>query len=194
MVEFLNKYRQYFRLTDLDALCQRYFVIGAFDGALTALGMIFASYFSGSLTPDFILPAALGATVALGLSSAWGAYEAERVMQRQELERLEKAIIRNMDNTVHEKAAHFAVLFGAFVHGIAPVPAALLPILPFIWVPAISIDTAFIISVGLTFTFLFFLGIFLARIGKMNKAIMGGRMILAGLVTAIFCLVIGAAH
>ncbi len=194
MVEFLNKYRQYFRLTDLGALCQRYFVIGAFDGALTALGMIFASYFAGSLTPDFILPAALGATVALGLSSAWGAYEAERVMQRQELERLEKAIIRNMDNTVHEKASQFAVIFGAFVHGIAPVPAALLPILPFIWVPAISIDTAFYISVGLTFTFLFFLGVFLARIGKMNKAIMGGRMIVAGLVTAIFCLAIGVAH
>lgn len=179
-------------MTDTGQLGQRYFVIGAFDGALTVLGMILASYFAGGLSPSFIIPAAIGATVALGLSSAWGAYEAERVVQRQELLRLEKAVLRSMEDTLHEKASRFAVTWGAFVHGIAPVPAALLPVLSFLVVPPLSLEVAFQISVGVTLAFLFFLGVFLAKIGKLNKWITGARLVFAGIITALFCLVIGA--
>lgn len=193
MSKIFNKLKHYIHLTDTGLLCQRYFVIGAFDGALTVLGMVLASYFAGSLSPSFIIPAAIGATVALGLSSAWGAYEAERVVQRQELFRLEKAVMRSMDNTLHEKASRFAVIWGAFVHGIAPVPAALLPVLSFLMIPPLSIDVAFLISVGVTLAFLFFLGVFLAKIGKLNMWITGARLVFAGIITAFFCLIIGAA-
>ncbi|MFQ6126040.1 MAG: VIT1/CCC1 transporter family protein [Candidatus Heimdallarchaeota archaeon] len=192
MPKIFDKLKQYIYLTDTGQLCQRYFVIGAFDGALTVLGMVLASYFAGSLSPSFIIPAAIGATIALGLSSAWGAYEAERVVQRQELFRLEKAVMRSMENTLHEKASQFAVIWGAFVHGFAPVPAALLPVLSFLMVPPLSIKAAFQISVGVTMTFLFFLGVFLAKIGKLNKWTTGVRLVFAGIITALFCLVIGA--
>jgi len=177
----------------LGVLCQRYFVIGAFDGALTALGMILASYFSGALSTAFIIPAAVGATIALGISSAWGAYEAERVVQMQELAKLEKATMRNMTNTVHARASKFAVIWGAFIHGIAPIPAALLPVIAFVFAPPLSIDIAFRISVGTTMVFLFSLGVYLARVGKLNVLTTGARMVVAGIVTAIFCLLIGAA-
>lgn len=196
-LKLVDRIRIFFHLTDLAQLCHRYFVIGAFDGALTVLGMVLASYFAGALSedPTIIIPAAFGATMALGLSSAWGAYEAERVVQSQELARLEKATIRNMENTLHAQASRFAVVWGAFVHGIAPVPAALLPVLPFFMIPPLSPEGAFRISVGVTLGFLFFLGVYLARIGKMNKAITGARMVFAGIITAIFCLLIGvAAH
>lgn len=192
MPKIIDKLKHYIHLTDTGQLGQRYFVIGAFDGALTILGMVLASYFTGNLSPSFIIPAAIGATVALGLSSAWGAYEAERVVQRQELLRLEKAVMRSMDDTLHEKASRFAVIWGAFVHGIAPIPAALLPVLSFLVVPPLSIDVAFQISVGVTLAFLFFLGVFLAKIGKLNKWITGARLVFAGIITALFCLVIGA--
>ncbi|MFQ5818914.1 MAG: VIT1/CCC1 transporter family protein [Candidatus Heimdallarchaeota archaeon] len=192
MLKIFDKLKHYIHLTDTGQLGQRYFVIGAFDGALTVLGMILASYFTGSLSPSFIIPAAIGATVALGLSSAWGAYEAERVVQRQELKHLEKHVMRSMDDTLHEKASRFAVIWGAFVHGIAPVPAALLPVLSFLVVPPLSIDIAFQISVGITLAFLFFLGVYLAKIGKMNKWTTGARLVFAGIITALFCLVIGA--
>ena len=178
----------------LGTLCQRYFVIGAFDGALTALGMVLASYFAGTLSPNFIIPAAVGATIALGLSSAWGAYEAERVMQMQELAKLEKATIRDMTNTLHARASKFAVIWGAFIHGIAPIPAALLPVISFIFSPPLSIDGAFLVSVVSTFIFLFFLGVYLARVGKLNVYVTGARMVVAGIVTAIFCLLVGVAH
>jgi VIT family len=64
---------------DLLPIARRYFVIGAFDGALTIMGVILGAYAAGELTKNLVLVAGSATAIALSVSSAVGAYEAERI-------------------------------------------------------------------------------------------------------------------
>src|SRR5438034_6214273 len=79
-----RRIREYDEITNVGPIVRRYFVIGAFDGALTILGIIIGTV---AVAADeshkaIILSASIGAGIALAVSSAVGAYEAERVEKK----------------------------------------------------------------------------------------------------------------
>lgn len=189
----------YWRMTELGSLTRRYIVIGAFDGALTIVAIVLAALagamFFGviidSVEVSIIVRAGLSAAVGLAISSGWGAYEAERVERKLEIQHLEQQMQRTMDGCMVDSAVRFATAWASFIHGIAPLPAAILPLLPLMLWPSDFI-TAGLFSVGFTMVFLFILGVWMGRLAKVNVLTGGLRMVLAGLITAAICLLIGA--
>jgi predicted membrane protein (TIGR00267 family) len=96
-----------------------------------------------------------------------------------------------MDGCMVGSAVRFATAWASFIHGIAPLPATILPLVPLILFPADFIFAG-IVSVGITMVFLFILGIWMARIARTNIFAGGFRIVFAGLITALICVLIGA--
>src|SRR6058998_2393232 len=93
-----RRIREYDEITNVGPIIRRYFVIGAFDGALTVLGIIIGAYAVGASETHkaLILSASIGAAVALAVSSAVGAYEAERVEKKLDIRTIERAMLARL--------------------------------------------------------------------------------------------------
>ena len=85
------KWKSYLRITEMGEIIRRYFVMNAFDGVLTSLGIIisnFALYFTGEgQSSQFILITGYATTIAIGISGLAGAFLAETAeLRRSNLE------------------------------------------------------------------------------------------------------------
>jgi predicted membrane protein (TIGR00267 family) len=188
----LKKLRFHFELTKSGAIARRYFVIGAFDGALTILGVILGAYVAQAsvdpaLAKQLIMGAGVAGGVALAVSSAVGAYEAERVEHLLSHRVLEKAMLCNVEGTRRE-AMNVSITVSAFAHGIAPLLAAFVPLVPFFFMP---IDEAVVVGTIITLVFLFALGAYLGSLIKEMIVYTGLRFVIAGLATSIVLILIG---
>lgn len=166
---------------DLLPIARRYFVIGAFDGALTILGVILGAYAAGALTKNLILVAGSATGIALAVSSAVGAYEAERIESALHHKEIERAMLAHVEGS-RKEAAKIGNLASAFVHGIAPLIAALIPLIPFFFMPELD---AMVVAIVITICFLFIMGAYLGSLMKEMIFYTGLRFVTAGLVTAI---------
>src|SRR5881296_4767852 len=150
-------WRELDEVTDLGPTVRRYFVIGAFDGALTILGIVIgaAATVGGRLgSSGFVLAVSASASIALAISSVVGAYEAERVEKRLHRHSIERAMLVELSQE-HRSAFRAAALVSAGVHGVAPLIAALVPSVPFLLT---DFWTATVVAVAVTLAFLFALG------------------------------------
>ncbi|MEM2906290.1 MAG: VIT1/CCC1 transporter family protein [Candidatus Bathyarchaeia archaeon] len=179
--------RYYIELAEADELARRYFVMNAFDGALTVLGVIMGAFVSGAAEPKVIITAGVGASFAMGLSGAIGAYEAERAERIRVLKELESHMFRSLQDTLIARASRAAAYWVALVDGMSPAVAALIPLFPLILAQLnfVPTDLAFPASILLNLATLFALGIFLGRIAKENVWIHGLLTLGAGALTAI---------
>jgi len=190
--ERMKKLRSHIALTKSGAIARRYFVIGAFDGALTILGVILGAYVSEGhthpeLAKQLIIGAGFAGGIALAVSSTVGAYEAERVEHVLSHKHLEKAMLRPVEGT-RKEAMRVSVSISAIVHGIAPLLAAFVPLIPFFFM---DLDTAVVTAILMTIGFLFLLGAYLGSLMKEMILYTGLRFVIAGLGTAILLILIG---
>ncbi len=178
-----QRIREYSEITDLGPIARRYFVIGAFDGALTILGIIVGASAAGVGESEkaIVLTASVSAAIALAVSSAVGAYEAERVEKKLDISSLERAMLTRLSEE-HKGAFRFAAYTSALVHGVAPLIAALPPVVPFLFLP---FGTATIAALVLTLLFLFVMGAYLGSLVRERIVMTGFRFIAAGLLTAL---------
>lgn len=187
---FRERAHYYDELTGVFAISRRYFVIGAFDGALTVLGLILgATGFSDN--PALIVAAGVATSVALAVSSTFGAFEAESVEQDLAHDELQSAMLRKVGGD--KVAAHrFAKVVSSLVHGVAPLVAGLLPLIPFLLVPGVlAFRQAIVAAAGVTLVFLFVLGAYLGTLTKRNAAVAGVRLVAVAMATAAITLLIG---
>jgi predicted membrane protein (TIGR00267 family) len=166
---------------DLLPIARRYFVIGAFDGALTIMGVILGAYAAGALTKNLVLVAGSATGIALAVSSAVGAYEAERIESAIQHRGIERAMLSTVKGT-RKESAKIGNLASAFVHGIAPLIAALIPLIPFLLMPVYD---AMVVAIVVTIAFLFVMGSYLGSLMKEMIFYTGLRFVAAGLITAI---------
>jgi len=166
---------------DLLPIARRYFVIGAFDGALTIMGVILGAYAAGALTKNLVLVAGSATGIALSVSSAVGAYEAERIESVIQHRGLERAMLSTVEGT-RKESAKIGNLASAFVHGVAPLIAALIPLIPFFFMPELD---AMVVAIVITIAFLFVMGSYLGSLIKEMIFYTGLRFVAAGLITAI---------
>jgi len=185
-----RRLREYDEITNVRPIIRRYFVIGAFDGALTVLGIILGASAFGSAEEHkaIILSASIGAAIALAVSSAVGAYEAERVEKKLDIRTIERALLARLSEE-HREAFRFAAILSALVHGVAPLFAAILPIIPFVF---LDVDRATIAAILITFAILFFLGAYLGNLIRERVVVTGLRFVAAGIGTAIVLWLFGA--
>lgn len=187
---FRARAEYYDQLTGVFSISRRYFVIGAFDGALTVLGLILgATGYSDS--PTLIIAAGVATAVALAVSSTFGAYEAERVEQDILQKEVSTAMLREV--TGDKVAAHrFAIWVSSLIHGVAPLVAGLLPLVPFVFVPALLTFTDAVVAASvLTLAFLFALGVYLGTITKRSLLVGGLRLVIVAMLTAFVTFLIG---
>ncbi|MCJ7607483.1 MAG: VIT1/CCC1 transporter family protein [Thermoplasmata archaeon] len=190
--ETIEKLRFLVELTKSGSIARRYFVIGAFDGALTILGVIIGVYMAeSSLHPELakplIIAAGISAGVALAISSAVGAYEAERVEHILTHKNLEQAMLSTVEGTRRD-AIQVSIVISAITHGVAPLIAAIIPLIPFFFLP---LDEAVVMGIVITMAFLFALGGFLGNMIKERFYYTGLRFVIAGLATAIVLIMLG---
>ena len=178
-----QRVKEYSEITELGPIARRYFVIGAFDGALTILGIIVGAASAGVGEPEkaLVLTAAVSAAIALAVSSAVGAFEAERVETKLDISSLERAMLTRLSEE-HKGAFRFAAYVSATVHGIAPLVATLPPVVPFLILP---FGTATVVAVVLTLVFLFTMGAYLGSLVRERIIMTGLRFVAAGLGTAL---------
>ena len=188
----MKKLRFNLNLTKSGAIARRYFVIGAFDGALTILGVILGAYVAEGhahpeLAKQLILAAGFSGGIALAVSSTVGAYEAERVEHLLSHQHLEKAMLRPVEGARVE-AMRVSISVSAIVHGVSPLLAAFVPLLPFFFM---TLDAAVTTAIALTLGFLFVLGAYLGSLIKEMIVYTGLRFVIAGLATAIILILVG---
>lgn len=186
----LGEFKSYIRVAKAGAIARRYFVMNAFDGALTILGVILGAFMAREVDPRVIIGAGVGASLAMGISGAMGAYMAERAERRRSLKELENQMFRNLDGSILDKASRAAALWIALVDGLSPALAAAIPLIPFAMALAhiIPVETGLIVSLTLNLLTLFILGVFIGRVSEENVWIHGLLMVGAGILTALLLL------
>jgi len=189
--ERVHNVRIYCQMTDLASISRRYFVIGFFDGVLTILGMVMGAHLSGKASTEIILTAGVATALALGISSGWGAYEAERVEQTLEADEKRRMLLRDTKGCTIDRAHAFATYVSSMVHAIAPIPAAIVPLLPYLFLPP---DEAIRATMLIGFSLLFLVGTMMGRIAKRNILISGLRMVIAGLLTLALVTLLSPSH
>ena len=159
--------------------------MNAFDGALTIMGVVIGAHFSGVSDPHIIITAGIAGSLAMGISGISGAFLAERAERKRDLRKLETAMLKNLDDTHYARATEFASVIVAIVDGISPALSAAILVMPYFFVPDISMYWAFYGSLILGLVVLFTLGVFLARISDEKPIVSGIQMIMVGIATII---------
>jgi len=188
----LKKWKQYSEISDVGSITRRYFVMNAFDGALTMLGVVIGAYVSGVINqPTVIISAGIAGSIAMGASGVSGAYMTEKAERKKKIKDLERAMLTDMKNGLHDKSHKFATIFAAIVDGVSPALAAMAVVSPFFIVNSgiISAELAFFACITITLIVLCLLGVYLAKISDESMIKYGIQMLFVGLITAFLCIV-----
>ncbi|MGD9131021.1 MAG: hypothetical protein PVH73_05555 [Candidatus Bathyarchaeota archaeon] len=188
-MKFLDQIKNYIRISGVAPISRRYFIMNAFDGATTVLGVVVGAYVVGIPDELWVIWSGLGATLAMGLSGFAGSYMAEEAEGTKKLNSLEKSMLTELKNSVVGKANRFASLWAAIIGGGAPALTGGICLIPFFLSinGMFSVSLAIQISVGLALSIMFLLGVLLGRISSRNMLFHGVKMLFVGLIlTVIF--------
>ena len=181
------------QLTRAHTIARRYFVTNGFDGALTMLGLTMGFYSSDSVATPVIISACLGAAIALTVSGLASAYLSELAERKKELKELEQAVVGDLENTAHGRAARWVPILIAVVNGFSPLLMALLIMTP-LWLSEAGISlplTALECTIVTAFLSLFMLGALLGTVSGQFWLWSGLRTLIIALITAGIVLLLG---
>jgi predicted membrane protein (TIGR00267 family) len=183
----------YLKITRSTNILRRYFVINAFDGAMTSLGVIIGAYITNIDDPRGVIGLMLVSAVAMAVSGFTGTYMTESAERIKSLNDLEDSMLIDMSKTDFGKANRFVSLIAAVVDGLAPFLASIPCILPFTLslLGLLSIHSAFYIAIAGSLLVLFVLGFYLGKISKGNVILSGIKMVVAGSVVALIAIFLG---
>jgi len=190
-LKFLEKIRRYIKISEITPLGRRYFIMNAFDGATTILGIVIGAYVAGITSEFWVVWSGLGATLAMSLSGFAGAYMTEEAERARKLNTLEKSMLIKLKNSLIGEASRFASLWAAIIDGLSPAFTALICLVPFFLslYGLFSINFAIQLSVIVALSIMFLLGFFLGKISGRNMFLHGIKMLFVGLIiTFVFLL------
>ena len=147
-------------------IARRYFVVNGFDGALTMLGLMMGFHVSQSVATSVVANACFGAAVALAVSGISSAYLSETAEKRKELRELERAMITDLGESAHGRAARLLPLVIGLINGLAPLLISLVIIAP-LWLVPQDVDwplAPLSASMANALVMIFLLGVFLGRV------------------------------
>ena len=191
-MRFLEKIRSYIKISGVTPISRRYFIMNAFDGATTILGIVIGAYVAEVTNEFWIMWPGLGATLAMSLSGFVGAYMTEEAERARRLDSLEKSMLIELKNSVVGKAGRFASMWAAIIDGLSPALAAIVCLTPFFLSSRslFSITLAVQLSIIIALTIMFMLGVFLGKISHRNRLFHGAKMLFVGLIITLIFLVL----
>ncbi len=183
---FFRKVSVYLKVTKATGIARRYFVMNGFDGAMTVFGIVLGSWIAGVSKPEILILASVGACLAMGLSGFFGAYMAEKAERDRHLKEMEKATHNNVDPIQYE-ASRFVEIYVALIDGLSPALTGIISIIPFIFASVgwMLLENAYMLSLALSLTSLFLLGIYLGKVARGNGWLYGVTMLIVGSFTAL---------
>ena len=167
-------------------IARRYFVVNAFDGAFTMLGLIIGFLVSGTIDMSIITNVCLGAAIALGMSGVSSAWLSESAERQHALGIIEEAMISDLRESAHGEAARLVPLLIALINGLAPMVISFLILIPMFVARAgfsLMVDPRYI-SILVALFLIFLLGVFLGRISGSSWLRGGCQTLLVAVVTA----------
>lgn len=175
------------RITRSHDIARRYFVVNGFDGALTMLGLVIGFLVSAPANLSVIINACLGAAIALGMSGVSSAYVSEAAERKHALDKLEQAMVSDLQQSAHGEAARIVPLLVALVNGSAPLVISLLIMIP-LWLADNGIAlpmSPLYLAIMVALLLIFLLGLFLGRIAGISWLRSGIQTLLVAVVTAV---------
>ena len=184
---------EYLETAEAGEILRRYFVMNAFDGALTMLGFIIGYFATGGRDVKAVLGAGTSACIAMGLSGFVGALITEKAEREREVRELEKAMFAELKGSLVDRAAKMAMLSAALVDALAPAFAAMVSASPLILAlyGVIAAEVALAASIALTLCFIFSLGLYLGKISGGEAWKYGLCMLAAGLLLSVLSNTLG---
>jgi len=188
-----DKIGEYLQVTRSKGILRRYFVMNAFDGAMTSLGVVIGSYVTSIDDPRTVIGVILVSGVAMAVSGFSGTYMTESAERARSLNELEDSMLIDLDKTMYGQASRFVSVFAAVVDGSAPFIASIPCIIPFLIavLGLLEIHLAFYTSVMASLLVLFTLGVFLGKLSEKHALFSGLKMVVAGVFVAIVALLLG---
>ena len=172
--------RQYHEIAGVGEIARRYFVINAFDGSLTTLGVLAGSYAGGVTRAGTVISLILATAVSIGVAGFYGSYQVERAERDRALRDIEESTLSSLHDTTLYSASRYATVLVALVDGLSPLIASLLIMIPFFFVPPVSIHAAYLVGGGIAFVELFALGVFLGHLSRERLWLAGIKLVAAG--------------
>jgi len=183
--------RHYHEIAEVGEIARRYFAMNAFDGVLTAIGVLVGGYLGGVDSPRAIFVVVLSTAVGMGVSGFYGSYLVERAERGRAMRELEESTLSSLEDTTIASASRYATIVIAVVDGASPFLAALIVMIPFLFTGVISMHTAYFAAVGVGLVELFFLGVFLGAISRERLWLSGLRLAAAGVIALVISLLLG---
>jgi len=182
----LDQANQYNNIANVGEIARRYFVMNAFDGVLTIIGMLMGNMAAGVTNPNIVITTGLSTSIAMGISGLWGSYLTESAERKHNLDELSSSTLTDLNNSRIGRASRYAAVTVSIVDGISPLLAALLVLIPFfIYGIFPNIQVVYYTTLGLALVTLFALGVFLGNISKENLIISGIKTAIAGIASII---------
>ena len=176
----------------MSKILRRYFVLNAFDGALTIFGVLIGTYVIKTTDPIVVIKLGLATSIAVGISGIWGSFFTEMAERKRELREIEKAVHRKLDKSELKEAYDFASVVTAIVDGGSPFLASLFVLIPFFLTPAIlDMQTAYYSSFALSIVVFFLIGAFLGKISNESIWKTGLKLVGAGIIALLIISLLG---
>ena len=166
-------------------IMRRYFVVNGFDGALTMLGLVMGFYVSEHVDLSVVITTCVATALALSMSGISSAYISEAAERRRTLAQLEKAMAASLNESHHARATIWIPWLVALVNGIAPLMISLVIITP-LWLAhqgIMPVPDPLPTAMATALAVIFFLGVFLGRVGGIFWLWSGLQSLAVALVT-----------
>jgi len=188
----LRQFKEYDDIAEISEIARRYFVMNAFDGILTMIGVLTGSYVARVENASVVISTGLATSVAMGISGLWGAYFTEAAERKRDLNDLENHTLTDLSGTRIGRASRVAGVIVAVVDGLAPFLSALVVLLPFFFSTFLGdIYLSYYLSLGIALLSLFSLGALLGMVSRENIVLWGLRMLVAGLLSIVLGYLLG---
>jgi len=192
-MNFLKNIKEYRKVSNVDEVARRFFVMNGFDGILTVLGIMMGSYAANVKNPAVIIVTVISVCIANTISGFSGTFMSESAERIRQVKILERKMLKTFQNSIIEESARFAAFYCAAVAALSPLFLGLLNLTPMIlaYFNLISYMMAFYLLLAISLSILFILGIFLGKVSKENILFWGIKMFLIGLVTTTLLFFVG---
>ncbi len=183
--------RHYHEVAGVGEIARRYFAMNAFDGVLTALGVLAGAYVGGLESARAVVILVFTTAVGMGVSGFYGSYMVERAERDRAMRELEESTLSSLRDTTIGSASRYAAVVIAFVDGASPFAGAMVAVLPFLFAGTLGIHGAFWVSTAVALVELFGLGVFLGRVSRDRLWLSGIKPVAAGVVALALGLLLG---
>lgn len=183
--------RHYHEVAEVGEIVRRYFALNAFDGVLTAVGVLVGAYVAGVDDARTVVILMLTTAVGMAVSGFYGSYLVEKAERRRAQRELEESTLTSLKGTTIASASTYAAIVIALVDGGSPSVATLIAATPFLFVGALGMTGAYFAALAVAFAEIFLLGVFLGRVSRERMWLSGVRLLGAGVIALVVSLLLG---